>query len=112
MATGNIESVLSEDRRFDPGESFANRAQLKREQLAELRRRGDSDPVSLWADLAREMLTWHKPFTATLDRSHAPHFAWFSDGELNASEACLGPWIRKAPDRPAIVYEGEQGDSR
>ncbi|MDE0244164.1 MAG: acetate--CoA ligase [Gammaproteobacteria bacterium] len=112
MATGNIESVLSEDRRFDPGESFANRAQVNGELLDELCRRGDGDPVSLWADLARELLTWHKPFTATLDRSRAPHFAWFSDGELNASEACLGPWIRKVPDRPAIVYEGEEGNSR
>ena len=112
MATGNIESVLSEDRRFDPGESFAGRAQLTREQLAELCSRGNSDPVSLWAELAREMLTWRKPFTRTLDRSRAPHFAWFSDGELNASEACLGPWVEKAPDRPAILYEGEEGDSR
>ncbi|MYA31352.1 MAG: acetate--CoA ligase [Gammaproteobacteria bacterium] len=112
MSTGNIESVLSEDRRFDPDESFANRAQVNGELLDELCRRGDSDPVSLWADLAREMLTWHKPFSATLDRSRAPHFAWFSDGELNASEACLGPWIRQVPDRPAIVYEGEDGDSR
>ena len=111
-STGNIESVLSEDRRFDPDESFAKRAQLNRELLDELRQRGDSDPVSLWADLAREMLTWHKPFTDTLDGSRAPHFTWFSDGELNASEACLGPWIAKAPDRPAIVYEGEEGDSR
>ncbi|MDE0454507.1 MAG: acetate--CoA ligase [Gammaproteobacteria bacterium] len=112
MSIGNIESVLSEDRRFDPGESFANRAQVNGELLDELCRRGDGDPVSLWADLARELLTWHKPFTATLDRSRAPHFAWFSDGELNASEACLGPWIRKVPDRPAIVYEGEEGNSR
>ena len=111
-STGNIESVLSEDRRFDPSRSFAERAQLKQELLEELCRRGESDPVSLWADLAREMLPWHKPFTVTLDRSRAPHFAWFSDGELNASEACLGPWIRQVPDRPAIVYEGEDGDSR
>ena len=111
-STGNIESVLSEDRRFDPSRSFAERAQLKQELLEELCRRGESDPVSLWADLAREMLTWHKPFSATLDRSRAPHFAWFSDGELNASDACLGPWIRQVPDRPAIVYEGEDGDSR
>ena len=112
MAAGNIESVLSEERRFDPGESFAERAQLNHELLAELRLKGSEDPVNMWAELARGLLTWHKPFTTALDRSRAPHFAWFSDGELNASEACLGPWIRNAPDRPAIVYEGEEGDSR
>ena len=112
MAAGNIESVLSEERRFDPNESFADRAQLDEELLAELCLKGNEDPVNMWAELARELLTWHRPFTAILDRSQAPHFAWFSDGELNASEACLGPWIRNAPDRPAIVYEGEEGDSR
>ncbi len=112
MAAGNIESVLSEERRFDPGESFAERAQLNHELLAELRLKGSEDPVNMWAELARGLLTWNKPFTTALDRSRAPHFAWFSDGELNASEACLGPWIRNAPDRTAIVYEGEEGDSR
>ncbi len=112
MSTGNIESVLSEERLFNPSEAFASRAQLNARLLDELRRAGSSDPVKMWAGLARDMLTWHKPFTATLDRSRAPHFSWFADGELNASEACLGPWIEKTPDRPAILYEGEEGDSR
>jgi len=112
VSTGKIESVLSEERRFDPIESFASQAQVNEERLDALRRRGGSDPAGLWADLAREMLAWHQPFTVTLDRSRAPHFAWFSDGQLNASEACLDPWIRKAPDRPALIYEGERGDSR
>ena len=112
MAAGKIESVLSEDRRFAPGESFAGRALLNGERLDDLRRAGNRDPVTMWAGLARETLTWHKPFTTTLDRSRAPHFAWFADGELNASEACLDPWIEKAPDRAAILYEGEEGDSR
>ena len=112
MAAGNIESVLSEDRRFAPAASFTDRALLDGGRLDELRREGNSDPVSMWARLARETLTWRKPFTTALDRSRAPHFAWFADGELNASEACLGPWIEKAPDRTAILYEGEQGASR
>ena len=111
-ASGRIESVLSEDRRFEPDESFARLARLNPQRLAELRKKGERDPVGLWADLARETLNWRKPFTATLDRSKAPHFAWFADGELNASEASLGPWVSKAPDRPAILYEGEEGGSR
>ena len=112
MAAGKIESVLSEDRRFAPGESFADSALLDAGRLEELREAGNSDPVAMWAELARETLVWRKPFTTALDRSRAPHFAWFADGELNASEACLGPWIEKAPDRPAILYEGEEGNSR
>ena len=112
MTAGGIESVLSEDRRFAPGADFANRARLGEQALSGLRRRGADDPRGLWAELAREHLAWHKPFTRTLDRSRAPHFAWFADGELNASESCLGQWIENTPDRSAIVYESEAGDTR
>ena len=112
MAAGNIESVLSEDRRFEPNGSFVRSAQLKPQELSELRERGRRDPESLWAELAREHLAWRKPFTATLDRSRAPHFAWFADGELNASESCLGRWIENTPERAAIIYESESGATR
>ena len=39
--------------------------------------------------LAREELTWTKPFTQVLDESNAPFYKWFHDGELNASYNCL-----------------------
>ncbi len=112
MSSGNIESVLSEERQFAPGDAFAQSALLNSAGLQRLRRAGNRDPVSMWAELARETLSWHKPFTQTLDRSKAPHYAWFADGELNASEACLGPWIESTPDRTAILYESEEGESR
>ena len=112
VSLGNIESVLSEERQFAPGDKFAQGALLNSAELERLRRAGGSDPVSMWAELARETLSWHKPFAQTLDRSKAPHYAWFADGELNASEACLGPWIESAPDRTAILYESEEGESR
>ena len=112
MSSGNIESVLSEERQFAPNDTFAQSALLNSAELERLRRAGGRDPVSMWAELARETLSWHKPFTQTLDRSKAPHYAWFADGELNASEACLGPWIKNAPNRTAIRYESEEGESR
>ena len=112
MSSGNIESVLSEERQFAPGDAFAQSALLNSARLQRLRRAGNRDPVGMWAELARETLSWHKPFTQTLDRSQAPHYAWFADGELNASEACLGPWIENTPDRTAILYESEEGESR
>ncbi len=112
VSLGNIESVLSEERLFAPGDAFAQSALLNSAGLERLRRAGSSDPVSMWAELARETLSWHRPFTQTLDRSQAPHYAWFADGELNASEACLGPWVENTPDRTAILYESEEGESR
>ncbi len=112
MSAGNIESVLTEDRLFAPGDSFAGSALVDGATLEGLRRAANGNPLDFWAKLARETLTWHKPFRQVLDRSNAPHYAWFADGELNASEACLKPWIEAAPDRKAILYESEQGETR
>ena len=112
MAAGDIESALSEDRRFAPSADFTGRALLDEQNLDSLRRRGADDPQGMWADLAREYLRWRKPFSRALDRSRAPHFAWFSDGELNASESCLAHWVENSPDRTAIIYESEGGDTR
>ena len=109
---GSIDSVLSEDRQFAPSAEFADQVLLDERSLNSLRRQGAEDPQGMWAQLARKHLVWHKPFTCVLDRSRAPHFAWFADGELNASEACLGPWIENTPERPAIVYESEAGSVR
>ena len=49
----------------------------------------ERDYEGFWARLARENLTWNKPFTHTLDESNAPFYQWFADGELNASANCL-----------------------
>ena len=112
MSTGNIESVLSEERLFNPSRGLCKPRAIERKtagRAAPGRQQRSGENVG---GTGAGHADWHKPFTATLDRSRAPHFSWFADGELNASEACLGPWIEKTPDRPAILYEGEEGDSR
>ena len=108
----NIESALNETREFRPPAAFAAQARLKPADVAALRARADADPVAYWSDLARAEITWHKPFTVTLDESQAPNYQWFADGELNVSWNCLDVHLATAGDRNAIVFEGEQGDSR
>jgi acetyl-CoA synthetase len=108
----NIESVLQETRSFPPPHGFAAQAQLKPPQVDAMRHRASIDPVGFWADLARRELSWHKPFSITLDESAAPNFRWFTDGELNASYNCLDVHLAERGDKPAIVFEGEGGDTR
>ena len=84
-----IESALHENRSFAPPPAFAAHAQLRAKQVAALRHHAAIDHVGFWAEQARSLLHWHKPFTMTLDDSSAPNYRWFSDGELNVSWNCL-----------------------
>jgi acetyl-CoA synthetase len=108
----DIESALRETRSFAPPAQFAAKARVKPKDLSALRRRADADYVGFWAELAREHLQWHRPFTRVLDESQAPNYGWFVDGELNVSANCLDVHLAARADKRAIVFEGEPGDTR
>ncbi len=109
MSTNSIDSLLHESRRFPPTGGFTASAIAKPELYDEAK----ADRVGFWADQARELLHWHKPFTETLDWSNAPFAKWFADGEINVAYNCLDRHVEAGNgDRVAIHWEGEPGDSR
>ena len=112
MGQKNIESVLQEERTFHPPAQFSARARLKPADLESLRRHAESDYTGFWAQLARQEIVWHKPFTVTLEEADAPNFRWFSDGQLNVSYNCLDVHLAERGHKPAIIFEGEPGDVR
>jgi acetyl-CoA synthetase len=112
QASKDIESVLREQRSFEPPAKFAAAARLKPAEVRDLHRRAEADYTGFWADLAREHLHWHRPFTQVLDDSNAPNYRWFADGELNASYICLDAQLARNADKRAIIFEGEPGDTR
>ena len=76
----------------------------------ETRKRADSDFVSFWNEEAKK-LSWFQPWDKTLDWN--PPFAkWFAGGLINASYNALDVHQKSKPDKPAILWEGENGDSR
>src|SRR5918995_976533 len=107
--TVQIDHALEEIRRFRPSPEFAAQA-VADESLYETAR---ADRLGFWADQARELLQWEKPFTRTLDWSNPPFAKWFDDGELNVAVNCLDRHVAAGlGDRVAIHFEGEPGDSR
>src|SRR5690606_7759260 len=72
----------------------------------------EKDLQGFWAELARTLLVWRKPFSRVLEGSF-PDARWSSDGELNVTETCIDrhliTWRR---NKAAIVWEGEPGDRR
>jgi acetyl-CoA synthetase len=106
----SIESVSNEKRVFAPSEQWRSTANVKAADAAAMRARAGSDYEGFWADLAREHLLWHKPFTKVLDESNVPFYKWFPDGELNASYNCLDRNLQNGnADRTAVVFEADDG---
>ena len=70
----------------------------------------ERDHEAYWARLAREFVSWKKPFTKVLDASAAPFYKWFEDGTLNVSYNCLDRHVERGlGGRVAIRFEADDG---
>ena len=77
---------------------------------SEIRKKAGSDFVSFWNEQAKN-LSWFSPWRQTLD--WRPPFArWFVGGTINASHNALDVHLDNKADKSAILWEGENGDSR
>ena len=104
----DIDVLLQEHRKFEPPDSFRRAANASD---PEIYARAAKDYEAFWAQCARE-LEWSTPFTKVLEWK-PPWAKWFSDGELNACVNCVDRHARGARrDKPAIIWEGEPGDTR
>lgn len=113
MSTPNtsIESTLVENRVFSPSPATVQAARISgMEGYNALCAEAENDFEGFWARLARENLSWKKPFTQVLDESNAPFYTWFADGELNASFNCLDRHLgTPTEDKNAIIFESDDG---
>ncbi|HKP65470.1 MAG TPA: acetate--CoA ligase [Casimicrobiaceae bacterium] len=106
----SIQSVMHENRLFEPRADWVAQANVKKADYDAMCARAARDFEGFWADLARETIAWHKPFTKVLDESNAPFFKWFEDGEMNVSYNCLDRNLERGNgDRVAIIFEADDG---
>lgn len=106
-----IESVLNEHRIFHPAQAFVDQANVSGIAAYEkLCAAASENYEKFWADLARELIIWKKPFTKTLNDSDAPFYKWFEDGELNVSYNCLDKHLNTQPNKIAIIFEADNGE--
>ena len=103
-----IESVLQENRTFQPPKEFSKRAQIK--SLAEYRRlykQSITAPEKFWATHAKKELIWFKPWKKVLQWNE-PFAKWFVGGQLNVSYNCLDRHLGTATaNKAALIWEGE-----
>ncbi len=112
MSSSSIESVLHEERVFEPPHHFAQHARIPSMAVYQaMCDEADKDYAGFWAKRAMEEVVWHKPFTRTLDESQAPFYKWFDDGLLNVSYNCLDKNLENGnADKVAIIFEADNGD--
>ena len=113
MSQSTIESVLQEERLFQPPAEFSQTAQIKSlEEYQRLYEQAKAEPEKFWAKLAEKELHWFQTWDKVLDWQ--PPFAkWFIGGKLNISYNCLDRHLTtERRDKIALIWEGEPGDSR
>jgi acetyl-CoA synthetase len=115
-AEANITSVLTERRLFPPAATFSEKAHVQTlEQYRALYAESISAPETFWPRMADE-LSWFKKWDTLLEWSNPPFAKWFVGGKINISYNCLDRHLAKnggsRDDKPAILFEGEPGDTR
>ncbi len=103
-----IEALYGEGQAFPPDPKFAAQANATSDLYADAER----DPEGFWAKVAREKVSWSKPFDTTLEWD-LPFAKWFGGGELNVSYNCVDRHVENGLGaKVAYHWIGEPGDTR
>lgn len=99
---------------YTPGPDFVAKARVKgMEGYRDLYDRAAADPDTFWSTLAEKELHWFQKWNQTLDWSNPPFAKWFTGATTNVSYNCIDRHLNgPRRDKPAIIWEGEPGDSR
>lgn len=111
-ADTSIDSVLQEQRKFEPPTEFAQRAYIKSlEEYERIYKESIEEPEKFWGRVARE-LYWFRPWDKVLEWN-APWAKWFLGGQINLSYNCLDRHVQTwRKNKAALVWEGEPGEIR
>lgn len=108
--SGQIDSVMREDRLFPPTAEFAKKARIGSLAAYDaLWKEAAADIEKFWGKLAGE-LHWFKPFSKVLEWNE-PFAKWFVGGQTNVSYNCLDIHLgTPRQNKAALIWEGEPGD--
>ena len=108
-----IESVLKENRQFSPSSAFMKEALVSgRQGYDELIQECEQDWEGFWSKRAQEQIDWIKPFTTVYKEGPDNTHRWFEDGVLNVSANCLDRHLPKYGDKPALIFESNDGQTQ
>lgn len=82
------------------------------ESYAETRPDSEDELPQFWDAAVEDTgIVWETPYEQVLDTSSGyPFTKWFVGGNLNVTQTLLDKWVSRASDRPAYIWEGENGE--
>lgn len=82
------------------------------EEAAHARALHDEDPDLYWEWVANQQ-RWQRPWSA-LRTGDLGDFQYYVGGRINVADNCVDRWAEdpRTRDKPAVIWEGEPGDSR
>jgi acetyl-CoA synthetase len=99
-----------DEKAVPPPEEFSENAHVKSlDEYRSLHERALRDPEGFWGEQAR-MLDWFEEPAKTLEWN-LPHAKWFTGGKLNVSYNCLDRHLEKNGNKPALLWEAEDGSN-
>src|SRR6266545_5535210 len=77
----------------------------------ELVKRSQDDVEWFWDAVVKDLgIEFYEPYRQVLDESDGrPWARWFAGGTINLAHNCVDRWAQAAPDRTAVLWEGEEG---
>ncbi len=97
-----------DEKAIPPPQEFSKNAHVKSlDEYRIMHERALQDPEGFWGEQAK-MLDWFEEPTRTLEWN-LPHAKWFTGGKLNVSHNCLDRHLEKNGNKPALLWEAEDG---
>ncbi|WP_432738726.1 acetate--CoA ligase [Maridesulfovibrio sp. FT414] len=109
MSDKAIESLMNEQRTFDPPAGMQGQAFVDQDKYEQESRKASEDPEGFWAERARELLSWQRDFNTVLESdSEKKEYKWFTGGRINASYNCLDRHLEAGRrNKAALIWQGE-----
>ena len=99
-----------EEKPIPPPEEFSKKARVRSlEDYREMYAAAAADPEAFWGEQAK-LLHWFEAPKKVLDWN-PPHAKWFVGGKLNVSYNCLDRHLEKNSNKPALMWEAEDGSA-
>jgi acetyl-CoA synthetase len=106
--SGTIETLLHEERLYPPSPDFIAQANISDPGIYT---RAEQDPEGFWREMSG-VVEWFTRPQQVLDWTNPPFARWYADGTINASYNCVDRHQSTRANKPALIWEGEPGDTR
>src|SRR5579884_2013585 len=115
-------SDIASDVTWQPGDDYIARSRVLAlmrthgiDSYEDFYRRSITDIAWFWEAVVRDelRLEWFRPYDQVVDLSDGPAWPhWFVGGKLNYVVNAVDRHARTQPDKTAVAWEGEDGETR